>query len=162
MRAGVYVITNQVNGKQYVGSSVNIGKRWIAHRSALRLGNHCNTFLQQDVDQHGLDELDFRIVKLCKPEYCIANEQLLLDLLSPEYNIEPKAGSSLGRIVTAETRAKMSISHTGKRHSKETKAKISASKRKPKVVMTQTDRRLRLQNLMSAVRCAHLGAERSE
>lgn len=38
MTAGVYVIVNKADGFVYVGSSVNIERRWCCHRSDLKLG----------------------------------------------------------------------------------------------------------------------------
>jgi hypothetical protein len=52
-----------------------------------------------------------------------------LDLLKPEYNILPVAGSSLGLKHSAETKAKMSAARIGCIVSAETKAKLSATKK---------------------------------
>ena len=41
-RAGVYQIRNMQNGKIYVGSSVNLNKRWREHRSARKIRNGTN------------------------------------------------------------------------------------------------------------------------
>jgi hypothetical protein len=38
MTAGVYAIINTVNNMAYIGSSVNIERRWCCHRSDLKLG----------------------------------------------------------------------------------------------------------------------------
>jgi hypothetical protein len=48
-----------------------------------------------------------------------------LGFLSHEYNILPKAGSSLGK--NHSEKAKMSTSHKGKKLSEETKNKISSA-----------------------------------
>lgn len=37
--SGIYQIINTVNGKRYIGSAVNLGKRWINHRVGLK--NNC-------------------------------------------------------------------------------------------------------------------------
>lgn len=43
--SGIYKITNKVNGKSYIGRSVNIKTRWSQHKSSARLGSmlpiHC-------------------------------------------------------------------------------------------------------------------------
>ena len=43
---GIYKIINKVNGKYYVGSSLNINKRWSVHKSALSKNKHHNDHLQ--------------------------------------------------------------------------------------------------------------------
>jgi len=45
-------------------------------------------------------------------------------LIKPEYNILKVAGSSLGRVLSAETKAKISASKLGQKHSEETLSKI--------------------------------------
>ena len=44
--SGIYKITNKVDGKFYIGSSKNLHKRWLSHRSELRRNHHCNQHLQ--------------------------------------------------------------------------------------------------------------------
>ena len=39
---GIYKITNNVNGKIYIGQSVNIEKRWKDHISASKNKNYYN------------------------------------------------------------------------------------------------------------------------
>lgn len=62
-------------------------------------------------------------------------EQACIDHYKPEYNSAPKAGSNLGLTMSEESRAKMRASRrkdfspmTGKQHTEETKARISATK----------------------------------
>lgn len=42
---GVYLITNNINGKMYIGSSINIERRWKEHLRDLRNGNHHAIYL---------------------------------------------------------------------------------------------------------------------
>jgi predicted GIY-YIG superfamily endonuclease len=44
--SGVYEIKNTLNNKRYIGSSVNIQKRWYAHKRMLNLNTHPNKHLQ--------------------------------------------------------------------------------------------------------------------
>jgi group I intron endonuclease len=44
--AGVYMITNLVNNKVYIGSSTNIHKRIWRHKSVLKKNKHYNLHLQ--------------------------------------------------------------------------------------------------------------------
>lgn len=43
--SGIYLITNTVNGKQYIGSAVNILRRWDEHRCRLNEWSHANEHL---------------------------------------------------------------------------------------------------------------------
>lgn len=47
VKAGVYQILNIVNNKRYIGSSVDIPKRWREHLHSLRQNVHCSRYLQR-------------------------------------------------------------------------------------------------------------------
>ena len=49
MNAGVYEILNVVSGKRYIGSSVDLRKRFRVHRLALNRGAHHSAFLQRAI-----------------------------------------------------------------------------------------------------------------
>ena len=51
-KPGIYAIKNTVNNRIYVGSSVNLQERKATHYRYLRLGEHCNPFLQADYNKH--------------------------------------------------------------------------------------------------------------
>lgn len=45
-KCGVYIIRNKINGKVYVGSTINkIKRRWQDHLKRLKRGTHANTHL---------------------------------------------------------------------------------------------------------------------
>jgi hypothetical protein len=54
-------------------------------------------------------------------------EQSVLDTWKPEYNIQPNASSSAGRILSEEHKAKIAASRKNLLFSEETKARMSAS-----------------------------------
>lgn len=37
---GIYKIENKVNGKKYIGQSIDIGKRWSSHCTMLKYNKH--------------------------------------------------------------------------------------------------------------------------
>jgi len=128
MQSGVYVIRNTRNQKQYIGSSANIKKRWGAHLSDLRCGQHSNQHLQRAFDKYGESAFIFSVLE--DVEECaqlIPREQYYLDTLSPEYNIAPAAGSRLGCHHSAEARARMSAAHMGHAVSDEQRRKQSVA-----------------------------------
>jgi len=122
---GIYVIRNTLNGHLYVGSAVNLAQRKRVHWARLRHQEHHSAHLQAAFNKYGEDAFQFEPLILCDKEELIGFEQELMDRLHPEYNIDPIAGSPLGRRASAETRIKMSISHKGIKHTTLAKAKIS-------------------------------------
>lgn len=134
MKSGIYEIKNVVNGKRYIGSAVNFGKRWINHAFSLGRKDHHSRHLQNAWNKYGSSAFRFRLLRMVPPCYLVPFEQHYMDRLKPEYNMSPTAGSPLGVKHTEITRAKMSEakrgnkSILGRRHSSETLAKMSAAK----------------------------------
>lgn len=63
---GIYKIENTVNGKVYIGQSVDIKKRWKAHRSELCNNTHDNIYLQADWNEYGEGAFTFEVIKKCR------------------------------------------------------------------------------------------------
>ena len=93
MISGIYQIHNQVDGKCYIGSSVNIRSRWRAHLTSLRHNRHHNAHLQVAFAEYGKEAFIFEILEKTDPENLLIREQHYLDMLKPEYNISPLAAS---------------------------------------------------------------------
>ena len=112
--SGIYEIRNRGNGKCYVGSAVNIIRRWRDHLTRLRCGRHGNQHLQRAFDKYGEPAFGFSVLEHIEDtSQLIPREQHFLDTLSPEYNISPTAGSPLGIRRTEEVRARASAAHKG-------------------------------------------------
>lgn len=106
--AGIYRITNEMNGKCYVGSALNPCRRQQGHLSTLKRGDHHNRHLQAAWNLYGGENFTFAVLEsVSDPGSLIEREQYYLDLLSPEYNLSPTAGSALGVKHTDETRQRM-------------------------------------------------------
>ncbi len=65
-QVGIYCIVNKLDGKSYVGSSVQIPIRTYNHRRYLRLGEHNNNYLQSAWNKYGEENFEFKIVELCE------------------------------------------------------------------------------------------------
>ena len=127
MKSGIYEILNTINGKRYVGSAVSLPRRKKEHRRRL-LGNyHRNQYLQNAWNKYGENAFEFDVLEYWEPEFLVSMEQWWMNMLQPEYNILPTAGSPLGYRHTKESLAKQSLAQMGRKHSDETKAKISAA-----------------------------------
>lgn len=135
MSAGIYVLLNIANGKQYIGSAVDFGRRAAHHKHKLAAGRHHNSHLQAAWTKYGSDVFIFKPLLLCAPKDLLFYEQRCLDAYKPEYNKCPVAGNHLGAVRGAETRARMSAAQKGnthfkgKTHSLETRVKMSAAMR---------------------------------
>lgn len=127
MTSGIYQIYNKENEKSYIGSSVNLKKRKIDHVRMLKKSTHPNIHLQRAWNKHGSDSFEFRILVTCPQIYLIKLEQWFLDNTKNLYNIQLKADSSLGRVLSEETKKKIGAKSKLHIHSDETKEKISKS-----------------------------------
>lgn len=66
-RAGVFLVTNQKNGKVFLGSSLNLHGPLEKHRFMLKLGGHHVAELQRDWHRFGPDAFTFAIVEEVTP-----------------------------------------------------------------------------------------------
>lgn len=151
-KSGIYIIINLLDGKRYIGSAKNLGKRKTGHLAKLRHGKHENRHLQRSFDKYGIDCFEFRILEDCEKDNCLLLEQKYLDeIFSSEenikqyYNMNPyairppimcgKDNPNYGKDFSIETRLKMSLEKKettkgkdnnffGKKHSDETRAKM--------------------------------------
>jgi group I intron endonuclease len=123
--SGIYQIVNSTNGKQYIGSAVNLPARFSCHLHGLRHGNHFNSYLQNAWDKYGEDVFVFKVLLYCRKEDLIFYEQRALDVYNALYNLCPSAGNTLGRAFSEEAKMKMSEAHKGYKASEETRRKLS-------------------------------------
>ena len=125
MKSGIYQIENQMNRKKYIGSAINIGRRWQNHLAALRHGRHDNEHLQRAFIKYGEVAFVFSVLEYVQEiSSLIEREQHFLDTLKPEYNMCRVAGSTLGRRLSIEARRKLSKIRMGMGHTREARKKI--------------------------------------
>lgn len=64
---GIYKITNKINQKIYIGQSVNISKRWTAHRNGAfnPNNNQYNTPLYKAIRKYGIENFTFEVLEEC-------------------------------------------------------------------------------------------------
>lgn len=81
---GIYVITNRINKKQYVGLSTNCVRRWYDHRS-----KSINSHKKDDIEKplyramrkYGLDNFSFSILEECPKELLCEREVFWIEKL---------------------------------------------------------------------------------
>jgi group I intron endonuclease len=65
-KMGVFQITNKVNGKIFIGSSLDLDAIWHAQKLQLSVGMHQNTELQKDWNQFGAENFSYDILEEIK------------------------------------------------------------------------------------------------
>jgi len=125
---GVYGLLNIVNDKIYVGSSCErrgVAKRLNEHKTSLRKGKHSNSYLQKAWDKHGEGSFQFVMIEEVELEdMLVEREQFWMDQFKSHdkkhgYNICKLAYSSRGRVMSEETKSKISEANLGRKRSKE-------------------------------------------
>lgn len=131
---GVYRIVDHASGKFYIGSSINVAKRWQQHLLRMRRGTHTNPILQA-IWNAGHDRLSIETLRECRPikAEILAAEQGALDGAAVGrnplcMNVLTVAGSHLGRKRTEATRKALANNFRGRTHTDEAKAKMRAAK----------------------------------
>ncbi|HSH35485.1 GIY-YIG nuclease family protein [Schnuerera sp.] len=150
---GIYKITNLIDGKVYIGQTVNYNKRKKRHLSSLKNGNHHNEHLQRAFDKHGEDSFKIELIKKCNIEELDKLERYYikeLDACNHDKGYNMMYGGQRYRNFTKEVRLKMSeagkgrkftdehkkkigLAHKGRKLSQEHIIKISATKKKTKI-----------------------------
>ena len=79
---GIYKITNKINGKCYIGKSVDIHNRWIRHRSRAfqEKDRQYNCYLYRSMRKYGLDSFLFEVVEECTLDDLNEKEIFYIDL----------------------------------------------------------------------------------
>lgn len=125
--SGIQRILNKINGNCYIGSSLNVEKRYKHHLSTLRHNSSRCSILQKAFNKYGEDNFEFQVILCCKPEYRLYYEQQLIRELNSQYNVFTNVSDSPLRqfTFTEQSKLKMSIAHKGKKLSEQHKHNIS-------------------------------------
>ena len=58
---GIYKVTNKVNGKVYIGQSVDIGRRWRQHMTA-----EDDIYFHKAIQKYGVENFEWEVIEKCK------------------------------------------------------------------------------------------------
>jgi group I intron endonuclease len=120
--SGIYKIQSNIKPERiYIGSSIDIKKRWQQHRADLIREKHSSTTLQRHYSKYGFDDLVFSIIEPCLPMGLLAREQEYLNKLDTYFNMSKTAGSVLGIKHSIEACQRQSRNKKGKPFSEEAK-----------------------------------------
>lgn len=129
MSSGIYEIKNKVTGDRYIGSSLNIKRRFAQHRTKLRHNIHQNKILQHAWNKYGKEAFEFNLLWNVEPvrECLLYEEQLCFNNLHCKYNILRMAGSTAGVNISDAHKQAISAANKGKAASAETKKLMGAA-----------------------------------
>jgi group I intron endonuclease len=74
MGCGIYKITNLIDKKIYIGSSINLENREYRHFWMLKKGIHDNSHLQNSFNKYGIQSFEFDIIEECDESNLIDKE----------------------------------------------------------------------------------------
>jgi len=137
-QSGIYMWTNNINNKKYIGSSGNLRARFLKYFNQNHLLENSSMNICKALIKHGYSNFSLTIIEYCEVSELLEREKYSWKLFKPEYNIaqDPTAPMS-GRTHSDDTKRIMSGENHpnyGKNLSEETRTKISdALQGKPKV-----------------------------
>lgn len=93
-KPGIYTITNLIDGKMYIGRSVNLSIREKEHFADLKDNTHYSDRLQRAVNKYGIENFKFEVLIECDIEQLCSEEHYWCNLLDTHnrdrgYNIAP-------------------------------------------------------------------------
>lgn len=131
-KSGVYRINKIITGKSYIGSAIDLSRRFSNYYSIKYLEYKPNSRINRALLKYGYENFNLEILEYCNKENVINREQYYIDFFKPEYNILQIAGSSLGFKHSSYSKLIMSdlkiVERNGmfnKKHTKETCESIS-------------------------------------
>lgn len=144
--SGIYCIENQISGKCYIGSAIDIRHRCREHRSMLRGNYHDNDHLQKSWNRYGENNFCFKVLEIVPDKNdLLKREQWWINVLDVcndrhGYNICPTAGNMLKMKHSEETRHKISKANKGQKRSEETRLNISEALKGKKHTRERTNK----------------------
>lgn len=92
-KSGIYLWTNKLNGKKYVGSSVDLRRRLLEYYNVNRILNEKGMPISVALLKYGYTNFSLTILEICDKDSLMSREKHFFEVYSPEYNILKTPGS---------------------------------------------------------------------
>lgn len=123
----VYLATNRINGKRYVGmTGRRLAVRRSQHEREARKATDSSPWFHAAIRKHGASNFDWMILSDCSDfDAALEEEKRLIREIRPEYNMSEGGRGNSGHTISPEHRAKISAARLGKPFSDEHRKNLS-------------------------------------
>jgi len=94
-KSGIYMLTNKVTKKIYIGLSTDLSKRFKNYFSLSYLKSKTNLIINRALIKYKYSNFSLTILEYCDKSNLKIREQFYIDKFNPQYNILKGAGNSL-------------------------------------------------------------------
>lgn len=122
---GIYKIQSTIKPERiYIGSAIDIKRRWIGHIQDFKKNKHHSIKFQRHFNKYGESDLQFSVLLGCEKEDLIKHEQFFIDSHKPYFNVRMIANSNINIKLSDETKKKIGIANKGHKMPKENYEKL--------------------------------------
>lgn len=128
-KIGVYAWVNKINNKIYVGSGDPLYVRLSDYYQPWYLANRNSLSIVRALNKYTMNNFCLYILEYANSDNVIACEQNWINLLNPEYNLNPLAENSKGYKHTEEAKNKIRNFSLGRKHTKDVRHLMSENRK---------------------------------
>lgn len=104
---GIYLVTNKINGHQYVGQSVDIKRRWMEHKCPSNIAN--NRTINKAYRKYGFENFVYEVLEECLESELDEREIYWIEKLQPIYNMNKGGVGNKGHHHSEDVKQILSI-----------------------------------------------------
>lgn len=126
----IYKITNTLNGKFYIGQTLNLYARWANHKTASR--GESQYHLHRAMRRYGVEHFTIEIIEESVPEILLNDREVLWivttnSIANGNYNMTNGGNGTRGWRHTSESKTKIANGNRGKKRTPKQKTQMSLS-----------------------------------